>query len=115
MDKKTLANKILATGGELFVVIDPRECVVPTQFRRDQALILLLGLNLPIPIPDLHVGNDGITATLSFSRSPYECFIPWKALGSMFNSDRVGHTWDPDLFAKILVKPKLRLIMGGKL
>ena len=38
------------------------------------------GLNLPIPIDDLEITDDGIRATLSFSRCPYPTFVPWAAV-----------------------------------
>jgi len=43
-------------------------------------IVLDLGLNMLVPIPDLAVTNTGIVATLSFNRSPYLCFIPWEAI-----------------------------------
>ena len=38
------------------------------------------GLNLPVPIDDLEITDDGIRATLSFSRCPHPTFVPWAAV-----------------------------------
>ena len=38
------------------------------------------GLNLPVPIDDLAITDDGIRATLSFSRRPHPTFVPWAAV-----------------------------------
>jgi len=51
------------------------EMAAPNSF-----IVLDLGLNMPVPIPDLAITNTGISATLSFNRRPYHCFIPWEAV-----------------------------------
>jgi hypothetical protein len=38
------------------------------------------GLDLPVPIDDLVITDDGIRATLSFSRVPRHTFVPWGAV-----------------------------------
>jgi hypothetical protein len=44
------------------------------------ANVLSYGLDMPTPIPDLVVDERGISATLSFSRTPCETFVPWEAV-----------------------------------
>lgn len=48
-----------------------------------QISIAVVLLNYPlhpvIPIDDLQVGTTGISATLSFNRTPHKTFIPWTA------------------------------------
>jgi hypothetical protein len=41
---------------------------------------LVVGYKLSIPIQDLVVDDEGITATLSFNRTPYWCSMPWDAI-----------------------------------
>jgi hypothetical protein len=53
---------------------------VPEAFRRQPQLILQYGLDMPVPIPDLDVTDEGVTATLSFSRSPHKTHVPWSAV-----------------------------------
>lgn len=40
----------------------------------------LIGYNTPNPIPDLHINEYGIRATLSFDRRGYACWFPWEAV-----------------------------------
>ena len=53
---------------------------VPEDFAGDRHLVLQYGRDMPIPIPDLEIGDDGISATLSFSRIPQQTHIPWSAV-----------------------------------
>ena len=38
------------------------------------------GLDMPKPIPDLEVDESGVRATLSFSCTPVQTFVPWDAV-----------------------------------
>ena len=68
--KKEVAIALLE-GPSMFVHLDPRRqgVVVPKHFMANPQLVLQIGLNMVIPIPDLVVDDDGITCTLSFGRS----------------------------------------------
>src|SRR5438046_9831803 len=44
---------------------------VPPSFANEPHLVLQYGRNMPIPIPDLEVTDEGVSATLSFSRPPH--------------------------------------------
>lgn len=54
--------------------------VVPAHLRAEAHLVLQYGYDLPIPIPDLQVDEHGVTATLSFSKSPQHTTVPWAAV-----------------------------------
>lgn len=41
---------------------------------------LNIGLNTPVPIPDLCVDEEGISCTLSFNRVPHFVVMPWAAV-----------------------------------
>lgn len=56
------------------------EVVIPSHLLGIGDIELQYGLNLANPIPDLDVGDDGISATLSFNRVPFKTFIPWAAI-----------------------------------
>jgi hypothetical protein len=73
-------NAMLATGHKVRIYLDPREAYVPGQFAREAMIPLDIGLNLPIPIPDLVVNEFGVSATLSFDRQPHVCLVPWRAM-----------------------------------
>ena len=70
--KKDVALALLEQS-TMFVHLDPRgELVkVPTGFKKQPQLVLQVGLNMPVPIPDLEVNDEGIACTLSFSRTPH--------------------------------------------
>ena len=46
----------------------------------DETVTFEYGLDMLIPIPDLKVTDEGISATLSFNRTPYTTFVPWEAV-----------------------------------
>ncbi len=63
----------------------------------DASIVLCLGLNMPIPIPDLTITQAGFSATLSFEATPHFCVVPWKAVDVIFSQrDRVGISWGDD-------------------
>ena len=41
------------------------------------------GLDMPVPIDDLQVTEDGVSATLSFNRVSCHTFVPWEAVVTM--------------------------------
>src|SRR6478609_6132980 len=53
---------------------------VPAHLRGEAHLVLQYGYDLPIPIPDLEVDEQGVRATLSFSKMPQRTFVPWEAV-----------------------------------
>jgi stringent starvation protein B len=102
-------------GSSMFVHIDPRcEGVeVPKWFKKQPQLVLQLGFNLAVAIPDLNVGDDGISCTLSFNRSPHWCFMPWSAIYALIGEDGRAMIWPDDVpaeLAKQLQKPKLSAV-----
>lgn len=44
---------------------------------------LNIGYDMAIPIPDLVIDDEGIKGTLSFSRTPSYCVIPWGAIAQL--------------------------------
>ena len=46
-------------------------------------LVLEYGLNMPNPIQELHWDENGIHATLSFNREPFDTFVPWESVVGM--------------------------------
>jgi hypothetical protein len=79
--KKELVLDLLARA-HAFVILDGRAAGVelPDFLRGDAKVVLQLGYHLPVPIPDLAVTDDGITATLSFRRAPHTVRVPWSAV-----------------------------------
>jgi len=87
----------LLQGPSLFIHLDPRkpEVIVPPHFKKQAQLVLQVGLNMAVPIPDLHVDDEGVSCTLSFNRSPFWCRLPWTAIYALVGDDKRGMIW-PD-------------------
>lgn len=56
---------------------------LPEDLLKADQLVVDLGLDLPVPIPDLRCDEEGVYGTLSFSRAPFESFIPWSAVRAL--------------------------------
>jgi stringent starvation protein B len=96
--KKDVAIALLEQS-DVFVHLDPRpeEVRVPQWFKKQAHLVLQIGLNMPVPIRDLEVGDDSISCTLSFNRSPFFCFLPWKSIYALVGSDGRAMVWPDDI------------------
>jgi hypothetical protein len=107
--KKEVALALLE-GSSMFVHLDPRrpDVSVPKWFVGQPQLILQVGLNMAIPIPDLEVDDTGITCTLSFNRSPFLCRIPWTAIYALVGEDGRGGVWAEDVPPEIRIQKKAR-------
>jgi stringent starvation protein B len=70
---------------------------VPEEHTSNRHLVLQYGQNMPIPIPDLRVDDQGITATLSFSRTPHRTFVPWTAVYIVACNDGRGILYYEDV------------------
>ncbi len=83
----------------VFVHVDPRRqgCVVPMNFKSQPQLVLQVGLNMAVPIPDLRVEDAGITCTLSFGGRGFWCSMPWSCVYAMVGEDGRGMVWPDDL------------------
>ena len=66
---------------------------VPGWLRGQPQVVLQIGLDLPIPIPDLRVDDGGIQGTLSFNRSPFTCHVPWPAVFAVVGENGRGMVW----------------------
>lgn len=92
-----ILNAMLDAGG-VFVDLDPRHpgVAVPQRLAGGELLRLWLSRAAPVPIPDLRVTADAITATLSFDRSPFAVVVPWDAVkGLVSDTARVAVVLDP--------------------
>ncbi len=83
----------------MFIHLDPRrpDVLVPRGFMGQPQLVLQVGLNMAIPIPDLRIEDFGISCTLSFNRSPFWCRIPWSAVYALVGEDGRGGVWADDV------------------
>src|SRR5271157_2752946 len=76
--------------------------IVPEHVKPEDGSLLHLdyGLNMPIPIDDLVVTDEGVRATLSFDRALYHTYVPWRAVVTM------GFTPEP----VVPTRPKLKSV-----
>jgi stringent starvation protein B len=83
----------------MFVHLDPRRSgvIVPNGLGNQPQLVLQIGLNMAIPIPDLKVEDDGLSCTLSFNRAPFWCRLPWNAVYALVGEDGRGMVWPDDV------------------
>lgn len=99
--------KMLLRKGSLFVHLDPRasDVFVPPWLRHQAQLVLQVGFDMPIPIPDLRVDDDGVFGTLSFSRNPFTCAVPWHAVFALVGDEGRGMVWPesmpPEIAAEV--------------
>jgi hypothetical protein len=96
--KKEVALALLERSS-VHVHLDPRAAgvVVPLFLKSQPQLVLQIGLNMPVPIPDLRLDDAGMTCTLSFNRSPFYCVIPWGSIFAMIGDDGRGMIWKDDV------------------
>lgn len=89
----------LLQGSMVSVYLDPRgeEVRVPPWFKKQAQLMLQIGLNMPVPIPDLDVGEEALSCTLSFNRRPEFCRIPWRSIYALVGQDGRGMIWPDDV------------------
>jgi hypothetical protein len=78
---KETFEQLLCHHSQVFVALDGGApgVVLPEHLLGDE-VVLDYNLNATVPILDLEATNDGIRATLSFSREPFTTFVPWSAV-----------------------------------
>lgn len=110
--KKDVALALLESS-TVFVHLDPRTdgVTVPPWFKKQPQLVLQIGLNMPVPIPDLSLDGDGVSCTLSFNRSPQFCNVPWKAIYALVGEDGRGMVWPDDVPPEVAAQTR---VAGGE-
>lgn len=121
--KKDVALALLERAS-VFVHLDPRgdDVLVPAWFKKQPQLVLQVGLNMAVRIPDLDVGEEAISCTLSFTRSPHYCHVPWQAVYALVGEDGRGMVWPEDIPSEVAAqtqslaqkRPQLRSVDGGR-
>ena len=93
----------LLERSSVYVHLDPRldNVVVPVWFKKQPQLVLQVGMNMPVPIPDLRFDDDGMSCTLSFNRAPFFCVVPWSSVFAMVGEDGRGMVWPDDVPAEV--------------
>jgi stringent starvation protein B len=96
--KKVVALALIEQSS-VHLHLDPRApgVVVPAWFKQQPQLVLQIGMNMPVPIPDLYFDDEKMSCTLSFNRSPFFCIVPWDAVFAMVGDDGRGMVWPESL------------------
>jgi hypothetical protein len=112
--KREVALALLEESS-MFIHLDPRraDVLVPKGFMGQPQLVLQVGLNMAIPIPDLTIDEAGISCTLSFNRSPFWCRIPWHAIYALVGEDGRGGVWPEDVPPEIQQQKPSNAAKGG--
>jgi len=103
--KRDVADQLLEKGS-IFIHMDPRREKVqcPPWLKSSPRLVLQVGLDMAIPIPDLRIDDEGIFGTLSFSCTPIRCFCPWEAIFALVSDDGVGQMWPESMPAEVVAE-----------
>src|SRR6476659_2426032 len=94
----------LLERAEARVHLDARRdgVVLPERLLGDGHVRLDYGYHFAPPIPDLTIDDDGIHATLSFNRLPFQTFVPWSAVYLIADFDGNGAVGQDDIPADLL-------------
>jgi hypothetical protein len=106
----------LLERSSVFVHLDPRQdnVVVPALFKNKPQLVLQVGMNMPVPIPDLRFDDDGMSCTLSFNRVPCFCVVPWSSVFALVGEDGRGMVWPDDVPAEVARQAQGREARDGR-
>lgn len=93
-----IATKIVKAG-PLYVELDPRKpgVVVPPAYSKVGRLVLVVGYDLPQPIPDLVVNADGVSGRLLFKGNTFSTRVPWEAVYGLMNEADELWRWSEDV------------------
>ena len=114
--KKQAVLDMLATGTVVSLSLDARcrGVVVPTEYVYQHGLVLQIGMNVLLNIPDLNVDDNGITCTLSFNRRGIWCHIPWAALWAITPSIGPSKLWPESMPPEAINPDALRAAEKAK-
>lgn len=98
----------LLEGASVYLHLDPRRdgVIVPKWLTNQPQLVLQVGFNMAVRIPDLDIGDDGVSCTLSFNRSPFWCHLPWTAVYGLVGEDGRGMIWPDDVPEELSGPPR---------
>jgi stringent starvation protein B len=90
----------------VYIHLDPRheDVRVPAWFKKQPQLVLQVGLSMAVRIPDLDVGEDAVSCTLSFNRAPFFCYVPWSAVFALLDEAGKGMIWPNDVPREVVAQ-----------
>jgi stringent starvation protein B len=95
LNKHAVAIEILKTGS-LFVHVKAQieGVIVPSNLKKRDFVVLQVGYNMPVPIPDLEIASEGVSGTLAFKGVPFWCDIPWASVVALIGDNGKGRVYD---------------------
>lgn len=105
-EKKQWMETLLETSWAM-VLFDPRkeQVQLPDYLKKETHVALQYGYNMPIPVRDLQIDDQGISATLSFHQRLSFTFIPWSCVFAISDGDQKGKVWEADVPADLELPP----------
>lgn len=112
--KEQVARALLMRG-TVFLHLDPRRSDVqaPSWLRNDPQLVLQIGLDMPVPIPDLRVDRRGFSGTLAFDDVSHLCVVSWEAIYAIIGEDGKGLVW-PESMPEELTREVRKEQLAGR-
>jgi stringent starvation protein B len=104
-DKRRAVESLLERG-PILIHVDSRHhgVAVPVRLRGNPRLVLRFGYGLTPAIPDLAVGEESLTGTLTFGGVPFACVVPWPAVYAvMVEGEQRGTVWPEDVPEDVLL------------
>lgn len=98
MPAKLDVFRALLLKGSVFVHLDARdEVMVPYHLQGQEQVVIQVGLDMPVPIPDLEYNTGGVSGTLSFKGKPFHVIVPWDSVFAIVGEDTKGMVWYDDM------------------
>lgn len=99
MNKRDVVLALLAHGeANIHVNCKTNALVLPPYLYAQDACVLTFGWNMPRPIPDLVVGDEGMSGTLSFSKAGFTwCYLPWESVWGVVGHQGKGQLWTANM------------------
>ena len=108
--KRDVLTEMLAEGTVSLVIDGRLKGVCVPEHLKKAPLVLDYGYSMPIPIPDLELTDEGVSATLSFDRSRLATFVPWSAVVGAMQPGRLQVVWEVLELDDEPKKPRLSLV-----
>lgn len=102
-EKLKTALHLLDTKESLFIHIDASKMRsgLPQNFLGRDQVVLQIGYNLPVHIPDLALANLGFSCTLSFNGIPFFVQVWWQDVFALVGDDGRGVVYEERIPASI--------------
>lgn len=100
-EKLEVTQSLLDKHDNVFLHLTPTTYSVrarlPQPLLKQEQVILQVGYNMTIPIPDMKVDDLGFFGTLSFKGIPFACNVPWQCIFAVIGPDGLGKVWEADM------------------